>query len=157
MITSSEKGCNDPGHAYQQYSAAIEQRDLAGVLGKLSDGYGCHLRAAYRKSRFPALFELWCETFPRLIGVVAYFIDGNCATVELLLKCDNGTETGYAVMLRDGEGWCVDFEHRANGRTRIPSGRLVSERLRSAFSPTFVSKVFGMTSDSHATAFRRTA
>ena len=157
MNALSQKWCDDPGHAYLQYAAAIEQRDVEGVLGKLSDGYGRHLKAAHQKGRFPALFELWCETFPRLVAIVAYFVDGDCATVELRLKCDGQFETGYAVLVQHGSKWCVDFECRANGRMRIPSARFQSENLRSVISPALVSSAWGLSAESRSPAFRRIA
>ncbi len=131
MSAFNENFFDDPAHAYVKYAAAIQRRDVAGVLERLSDGYGRHLRAAHEKDRFPALFELWCETFPRLIGVVAYFVDGDCATIEMLLQSDGRTETGYATLVRHAAGWCVDFERRTNGLARIPSGRALAEKEHS--------------------------
>src|SRR6201996_7253577 len=112
MIALNTHFLDDPARAYVKYAAAIQHRDVEGVLEKLSDDYGRHLRAAHEKGRFPALFELWCETFPRLLGVVAYFVDGDCATIEMLLQSDGRVETGYATLVRRATGWCVDFERR---------------------------------------------
>lgn len=119
-----DERCNEPARTYAQLAAAIAQRDVEGVLVGLSPAYGRHLRAARAKRRFPALFELWCETFPRLIDVIACFVDGDSATLETLVECDGGAECGRVILVHDGAGWRIDSERCANGRTRIPLGRL---------------------------------
>ncbi len=156
MNVSTDKTRDDPARAYLQYAAAIEHRDVESVLGRLSVDYGRHLRAAHRKG-FPALFELWCETFPRLLAVVACFVDGDCATVEMLLKSDGKVETGHAVLLLQGARWCVDFECRANGSTRIPAGRFHFGSLRPATASALVSQVSRASAESRAVPARRSA
>jgi hypothetical protein len=141
MIALNENVLDDPARAYVKYAAAIQHRDVEAVLEKLSEDYGRHLRAAHEMGRFPALFELWCETFPRLVGVVACFVDGDCATVEMLLQSDGRVETGYATLVRHAADWFVDFERRASGLARIPSGRVVSGSIRSLAARDFETAV----------------
>jgi hypothetical protein len=114
----------DPTLAYEDLTAAIARRDVDDVLARLSTGYGRHLRASREKRRFGALFELWCETFPRLREVIACFIDGDCAILETHVDCDGVCKEGRVYLVHDGDRWRIDSERCTDGRTRIPLARL---------------------------------
>ena len=117
-------GGHDAVDAYEEFVAALARRDVDAVLGRLSENYGRGLRKSCGKMRFNALFELWCETYPRHLCVAACFVDGDTATMETQVEVDGAPLPGRVTLVHDGATWRVDSERCADGRTRIPVTRL---------------------------------
>ena|SRR5450432_1630615 len=116
----------NPAQAYAAFLAAVARRDANAVLARMSEDYSRKLRGYRSRPDFARFFELWCENFPRHSEVVACFIDGDTATMETTSEDDGGSlAAGRVVMVLNDGRWRVASERCDNGRTRIPTGRLL--------------------------------
>jgi hypothetical protein len=131
-LATQDMTVQNPVIAYELFVAATGRRDVEAVLAGLSERYGAGLRNSRAKTRFSAVFELWCGTYPRHVSIAACFIDGDTATMEAQYEIDGTSLPGRVTMVHDGSTWRVDSESCADGRTRIPMSKLAPCKLSHA-------------------------
>lgn len=113
MFSSDDTLCLDPEkplQAYRDFLAAIERRDLDGMLARMSTEYARELRAMQSDTNFTALFALWCDTYPECVNLVACVVAAENAIVEMEGRIDGLSFSGYAVLDRVGSSWRVSAE-----------------------------------------------
>lgn len=113
MFSSDNALCLDPEQplqAYREFLAAVERRDVEGMLTRMSAEYGSELRAMLADANFAALFTLWCDTYPECVNLVACVVAAENAIVEMEGRIDGLSFSGYAVLDRIGSTWRVTAE-----------------------------------------------
>jgi acetyl-CoA carboxylase beta subunit len=99
-----------PLQAYRDFLAAVERRDVDGMLQRMSAEYASELRAMQADASFPSLFALWCDTYPESVNLVACVVAAENAIVEMEGRIDGLSFSGYAVLDRIGSTWRVSAE-----------------------------------------------
>lgn len=113
MFSSENPSYLDPEQplqAYRDFLAAVERRDAEGMFTRMSTEYANELRAMQADASFPALFALWCDTYPECVNLVACVVAAENAIVEMEGRIDGLSFSGYAVLDRVGSTWRVSAE-----------------------------------------------
>lgn len=109
----------DPSLVYQTFLTAIGARDLPGVLACMTGHYGFGLSQHYRHSKFCQFFELWCGIYPSKADVVAWFIDGDTATLEVANEINGVVVASHVGLAIERGAWRVAWERFEGGRNRL--------------------------------------
>lgn len=112
-----------PLQAYRDFLAAIGRRDAEGTFKWMSAEYARELRALQADASFPALFALWCDTYPACVNLVACVVAAENAIVEMEGRIDGLSFSGYAVLDRVGSTWRVSAETHGDVSYAAISGR----------------------------------
>jgi hypothetical protein len=113
MLSADNALCLDPEQplqAYRDFLVAVERRDVEGIFNRMSAEYASELRAMQADANFPALFALWCDTYPECVNLVACVVAVENAIVEMEGRIDGLSFSGYAVLDRIGSTWRVSAE-----------------------------------------------
>jgi hypothetical protein len=130
MLSSDNASHLDPEQplqTYRDFLAAVERRDVEGMLTRMSDDYASELRAMLADPNFVSLFALWCDTYPECVNLVACVVAAENAIIEMEGRIDGLSFSGYAVLDRIGSTWCVSAE--THGETGYAA---MTDRHRSA-------------------------
>jgi hypothetical protein len=126
MLSSDYPLCLDPEQplqAYRDFLAAVERRDIEGMLQRMSTEYAAELRALQADVNFAPLFALWCDTYPESVTLVACVVAAENAIVEMEGCIDGLAFSGYAVLDRVDSTWCVSAEtHCETIYAMLPAG-----------------------------------
>jgi len=120
--TPGDDNGTDPGSVYEGYVAAVNSRDVDGVLSRMSEGYGRGLRAWRSEPKFTAYFDLWCGNYLRHVRIVSCVFEGDKAILETVGEIDGLAMPGRVALMRSGNVWQVSSERCSDGRTRMPAG-----------------------------------
>ena len=134
MFSSENASYLDPEQplqAYRDFLAAVERRDMQGMFERMSTEYASEWRAMQADASFPALFALWCETYPESVNLVACLVATENAIVEMEGRIDGLSFSGYAVLDRIGSTWRVSAETHGESGYSAPTDRRLSS-LQSA-------------------------
>lgn len=135
MLSSDNALCLDPEQplqAYRDFLAAVERRDAEGMLRQMSAEYASELRAMQADASFPALFALWCDTYPECVNLVACVVAAENAIVEMEGRIDGLAFSGYAVLDRIGSTWRVSAETHGETSYAAITGEHRTDRHRVA-------------------------
>jgi hypothetical protein len=133
MLSSENASFLDPEQplqAYRDFLAAVERRDADGMLKRMSVEYANELRAMQADASFPALFALWCDTYPKSVNLVACVVAAENAIVEMEGRIDGLSFSGYAVLDRVGSTWRVSAETHGDVSYAAITGEHRTDRHR---------------------------
>jgi hypothetical protein len=97
--------------AYAAFLKAIAARSFDEICDHTTDRLRADLRKMRQCSDFPALFEMWCESYPPTVRSVPAHCDENRAILDIEGDV-GGRRVRARVLLQQFNGqWLVDKEH----------------------------------------------
>ena len=114
----------NPAQAYQDFLAAVAQRDIDAVIARMTDAYARRLQASRARREFERDFACWCEKYPLDLRVTGCRVDGDSATLETSGHGATGRVAGRVSMVLNGGMWCVGAERWADDCEHLRIARL---------------------------------
>ena len=101
----------DAAATYAAFLGAIAARDFERIDELATERLRAELRGMRSCASFPALFDMWCESYPKSAKSVPVRCDEQIAILDMRGEVD-GESVNAQVLLRRVDGhWRVDKEH----------------------------------------------
>ena len=117
------KSANETAATYAAFLAAIAARDFERICELATDRLRTSLRGIRTCAEFPALFGMWCESYPKVATSAPVHCDDSIAIFDIEGNVD-GTRVRARVLLQRVDGrWRIDKEQFRASREPVETGR----------------------------------
>jgi len=111
LRTRSLDCATDATATYAAFLDAIAARDFERIGELATERLRAELRAMRSCAGFPALFGMWCESYPKSAQAVAVRCDGPVAVLDMRGEVDGGIVNARVVLVRVDGQWRVEKEY----------------------------------------------